>query len=233
MVYHDQLMRDDSAAWAVEWARSRPLDFAPGSQFKYSNTAYLILGLIIERVSGKTYEEDLREHLFVPLKLTSTMHVDRTRTGAWSRVGLHASAPLYDNVGGLALTSEHLRRVPELRMEPPQGDGGLLSTVDDLYARTRALLGHGGLYPSLVREVLTPSMPGSYASGWYITKRFDQDRIRHNGILPGMVSSIDLYSQRTQIVIVLCDLDRARLSNITYDLSSIVFGTPLRSTAQP
>ena len=216
--YYAKLMRDDSAKTAIEWARSKPLDFAPGSKFKYSNTAYVILGFIIERVSGKSYEEYLRERVFTPLQMTSTMHIDRTRVQRDRAEGYTHQAPLNDVVAGFPLTASHLRRVPPLRQSPPQADGGLLSTIDDLHAWTRAVLGHP--------ELLEPNQPGDYAAGWFIGRKFDRTRYSHNGVLPGMVSSIDIYPESETIVIALCNLDRARLSNITRDLTQIVFGLP-------
>jgi CubicO group peptidase (beta-lactamase class C family) len=225
--YFAALTRDDSAKTNIDWARAKPLDFAPGTQFKYSNTAYLILGLIIEKVSGKTYEEYLRERVFTPLQMTSTMHIDRTRVQRNRATPYSHQAPLYDLVGGIDLTtSTQLRPVPLLRQTPPQADGGLLSTIDDLHKWTRAILGDGPLDAAFVHELLTPNQPGDYASGWFINKRFDRDRITHNGILPGMVSEIDLYPQSKTIVILLSNLDRIRLSNIVRDLTSIVFGKP-------
>lgn len=223
---YDALMRDDAADAAIERARGRPLDFPPGTKFKYSNTAYLILGLIIERVSGAPYETYLRQRIFTPLGLASTAHIDRTRVQRARAEGYTHQAPLRDLVGGIALTSEHLRRVPHLRQAAPQADGGLLSTIDDLHNWTGVFLGRGGVEAELVRELLTPNEPGRYAAGWFVSKRFDRDRIHHNGVLPGMVSQIDIFPQSETVVIVLCNLDRARLSNIARDLALITFGMP-------
>ena len=216
--YYKALMRDDSAKTAIEWARGKPLDFAPGSKFKYSNTGYLLLGFIIERVSGKSYEEYLRERIYSPLQMTSTMHIDRTLVQRDRADAYTHQAPLYDVVAGFPLTSAHLRRVPPLRQLAPQADGGLLSTIDDLHKWAVAVLAR--------RELLQPNEPGGYAFGWFIGKRFDRTRYTHTGILPGMVSEIDLYPETNTIVIVLCNLDRVRFGNVTRDLTSIVFGRP-------
>jgi CubicO group peptidase (beta-lactamase class C family) len=56
----------------VQFASESPLDFGPGTQIRYSNTGYYLLGLLIERVSGKPYEQFLRERIFQPLQMTST-----------------------------------------------------------------------------------------------------------------------------------------------------------------
>lgn len=216
--YYANLMRDDSAKWAIDWARTRPLDFAPGSQFKYSNTAYLILGFIIERASGRTYEEFLHERAFAPLKLTSTMHIDRTRPQLHRADAYTHRAPLLEAVAGIALTSAHLRRAPALRQESPQADGGLLSTVDDLYTWTRFILGKP--------ELLEPQQPGGYAYGWFVTTRNDRKLIFHTGSLPGMTSIIQMYPESGTTLILLCNFDRARMANIARDLTNIVFGRP-------
>ena len=224
--YYASLMRDDSAATAIETARAKPLDFAPGTQFKYSNTAYVILGLIIERVSGKSYEEFLRERIFTPLKMTSTMHIDRTRPQLHRADAYTHQAPLVEALAGLELTSSHLRRVPPLRQAPPQADGGLLSTIDDLHLWARALLGDGPFDAQLLAPVFQPNEPGAYGLGWFIGKKFDRTLYSHTGVLPGMVSTFHLYPESRTIVIVLCNLDRARMGNIARDLTSIVFGHP-------
>ncbi|HEU4520497.1 MAG TPA: serine hydrolase, partial [Thermoanaerobaculia bacterium] len=224
--YYAALMRDDSATTAIDQARTRPLDFEPGTKFKYSNTAYLILGFMIERISGTSYENYLRDRLFRPLGMTSTVHIDRTRVQSGRADGYTHEAPLYDTVGGFALTSDHLRRVPALRQKAPQADGGFLSTVDDLHVWARAIIGRGPLGDALLRDLLAPNERGNYAAGWFIGRRFDRDRIHHNGILPGMLSQLDIYPASQTIVIVLCNLDRARLSNISRDLALIALDRP-------
>jgi CubicO group peptidase (beta-lactamase class C family) len=222
--YYARLLVDDAAASTIDWARARPLEFAPGSKFQYSNTAYLLLGLIIEKVSGKSYEEFLRERLFTPLRMTSTVHIDRSRVQRNRAEGYTHQAPLFDLVKGFSLTGPHLRRVKQLPHTPPQADGGLLSTVDDLYKWASALLGDGSLDANVVRELLTPE--GDYAFGWYVGKRFERTRIWHTGVLPGTVSAIDLYPDSKTVIVWISNLDRARMGNITRELTSIVFGRP-------
>ena len=216
--YYASLMRDDSAKAALDAARARPLNFAPGSKLEYSNTAYLILGYIIERVAGRSYEEFLRERIFTPLNMTATAHIDRTRPQLRRADGYTHQAPLYDLIAGVPLTSQHVMRVPPLRQLAPQADGGLLSTIDDLYVWTRHVRGRP--------ELFATSETGNYAFGWFVGKRFERTWYSHTGVLPGMVSFIHLYPESDTTLIVLCNLDRARLSNIGRDLAHIVFGRP-------
>lgn len=215
---YEETLADASAKEVIDWARQRPLDFAPGTKFGYSNTGYLVLGSIVERLSGRTYEEYLRERVFTPLQMTATMHIDRTRPQRHRADGYTHQAPLYDLVAGLPLTSPHLMRVTALRHEAPQADGGLLSTIDDLHVWTRFVLARP--------ELLEPHEPGGYAYGWYAGKRFGRTLYSHTGVLPGMVSAIHLYPETNTTLIILCNLDRARLANITRDLTHTLLGRP-------
>lgn len=69
-----------SPAVAVRLAAARPLQFAPGSAYAYSSTGYLVLGLLLEQVTGRTFDELLRDRIFAPLALTGTTH-DAPRAG--------------------------------------------------------------------------------------------------------------------------------------------------------
>lgn len=194
--FFETMGRPNSAPALVDWARSRPLDFAPGTKFHYSNTAYLILGFIIERASGATYEEYLRQRVFEPLGMKATVHADRSRPQLHRADAYTHQAPLYDVVAGFPLTSAHIRRVPLVRMDAPHADGGLLSTVDDLHAWGRAMLGEGPYSPEQLAELLRPNTPGDYAFGWFAGKRYDRAAFWHTGVEPGMVSSFQLYPAR-------------------------------------
>jgi CubicO group peptidase (beta-lactamase class C family) len=208
----------------VEDAKSKPLDFPPGSKFHYSNTGYLILGAIIEHVSGMSYEAFLRSRVFGPLGLSHTRHIARDKPVAGAAKGYTHSAPLDSSVLGFPLTSHWLQPTPVARLDAPHADGGLRSTVDDLFRWTRALDDSGPI-PAERRARLAGSEEG-YAYGWIRGTRFDRLRLFHTGVLPGFVSEIDRYPESGTTIIVLSNLERSRTSAIARDLSSIVFELP-------
>src|SRR5204862_4949447 len=88
-----QLFRTDhTAAEILRLVSGRPLDFPPGEKWSYSNTGYYVLGLLIEKVSGKPYWEFLDERIFEPLGMTQTRSgdpkaviPDRARGYAWEQ----------------------------------------------------------------------------------------------------------------------------------------------------
>lgn len=223
--YYANLTQPKSVAAMIDWARARPLDFPPGSKFNYSNTAYLLLGTILEKVSGKTYEALLRERICAPLGMTRTSHIDRERVERDRAEGYSHQAPLEATIHGIALTSEHFRHVPQLRQDPPQADGGLLSTVDDLYKWAHVFTGESVLAGrTTVDALLTPVE--EYAAGWFVTTANGRRKVSHTGILPGMVSGFDIFPESRTVILWLGNMDRIRVTSFKRDLTSIVFGEP-------
>ncbi len=106
---------------------------------------------------------------------------------------------------------------------PPQGDAWLYSTVDDLLSFSRQMEGSALIPPSLAVEMTTPAQAG-YGAGWIVDEAFDRKRTRHNGILPGFVSDFIRFPDDKVTIVLLSNLDRARLAKISRDVSAMVFG---------
>src|SRR4029453_9425874 len=99
--------------------KDKPLDFKPGEKFSYSNSGYILLGYIIEKVAGKTYEEFVREQMLTPLGMTST---------GYDRPG----AILPHRASGYSRQGEAMVNAAYLDMSIPHAAGALYSTVEDL-----------------------------------------------------------------------------------------------------
>lgn len=108
-----------------------PLEFVPGTDCKYSDSGYIVLGAIVEVVSGKQYENYLCENLLNPLDMHATYDESR-----------HVAIP-HRALG--YITGENSRQAAYIDMSFPHGAGALVSTVDDLYKWNRALL--NGSFP--------------------------------------------------------------------------------------
>ncbi len=104
-----------------------PLDFLPGSAFKYNNGAYVILGHIIERLTGQTYEAYLRENILDPLGLQNTGYE-------------HVEVIVPERVPGYRFKDGSIENAGFLAMSVPHAAGALYSTLDDLLTWQRALL---------------------------------------------------------------------------------------------
>jgi CubicO group peptidase (beta-lactamase class C family) len=125
---------------------SPTLAYDPGTDWRYSNTAYVLLGVVVETVASQSYGEFMQQRLFAPLGLTHTAVDDATRVAA-NRASGYSSAPRaasgFDNASFIA-------------MSYPGGAGNLRSTCEDLCAWHAALLGGKVLKPESLKEMLTP-----------------------------------------------------------------------------
>ena len=164
-------------------------DFAPGLGWKYSNTGYLLLGKLIERVTGRSYEEELERRLLAPLGLkTIAMRNGDSLPGevvtSWGSAG-----------GGGTL--ENLNHPPLLaHFSSSWTSGGLFSTVEEL-ARWGDMLYRGRvLSPAMMTELTTVrSLPefgpeGGYGLGVERRRLFDRVGLGHGGGMPGFVTHL-------------------------------------------
>jgi uncharacterized protein YbbC (DUF1343 family)/CubicO group peptidase (beta-lactamase class C family) len=154
-----------------------PVD-APGSKFSYSDINFIVLGALVERVSGETLDEYAKRHIFVPLKMLHTRFVPPVaRQAGW----IEKIAPTqYDE-------NEHMLHgvvhdPTARRMGGVAGQAGLFSTADDLAKFAQALLnGGGGILSTLSVEKMTrpeqpPSAPVLRGFGWDIDSPYSSNR---------------------------------------------------------
>jgi CubicO group peptidase (beta-lactamase class C family) len=141
---------------AVSAIFAKPLKHAPGEKFTYSNDNYSLLAIIVEAVSGKSYEDYLRKNLFAPLKMSDT--------GFW---------------GEKAHIAELLKQ-PDRQMLKPnwgfRGGTGIYSTVGDLFKWQQALFGDNILNKTSRQKILTPYYEmsrGKYGYGWFMSRLSD------------------------------------------------------------
>ncbi len=116
---------DLSPTEMIEIFRNEPMDFAPGEQYRYNNSAYFLLGYIIEKVSGMTYPEFLEKNIFMPLALKNTFY------GSQSKI-------IRNRAQGYQKQSE-FTRAEYLSMTQPYSAGSIMSTVEDLFTWQQAV----------------------------------------------------------------------------------------------
>ncbi len=193
--YDDQITKDLTPGEVVALIAGRPLEFEPGTQFKYSNTNYILLGMVIEKASGQTYGEYLIEHIGKPLGLTDTRY---SRDDALTP--RHARGYEKDKSGKWA-------PAPPLSMTQPFAAGAIESTVDDL-AKWTAALDEGKLIdPALRDRAWTPftptERPSRYGFGWNIRPEAGERWIGHGGAINGFMSSAVWIPEKKVFVAVL------------------------------
>jgi len=213
---HDSLLaivRDDS------------LQFDPGSHFYYNNTGYYMLGMIIERVTGKSYGEYLREKLFVPHGLTSTIYCGESPI-------IKRRARGYGRGAGGLVNADYIS------MNLPFAAGSLCSTVGDLASWTRLLhdgkLVNATSFAAMTRPVkLTSGRPMSYGFGLTIDTVGSHRRIAHGGGINGFISQLAYYPNDTLTIAVLANTAPAPSDQIAENIARAAFGMPMRGAPQP
>jgi D-alanyl-D-alanine carboxypeptidase len=219
---YSNYMAQDSAAWRIARdARSRPLDFEPGSKFHYSNSAYILLGFIIERAAGMPYEEFLRARIHEPLGMTHSTQDHSAELLPDRAQGYRLRPGTYpDGYNDGLERSEYLNAHYQL-MLPPQADAGLVTTARDLYEWDQALYGEQLASRAMVDSMFTPGL-GGYGYGWFIRDGADGVTHEHSGGLPGFTCYIMRVPASHRTIIVLGNLEH--LGGTVRDLAAIMRG---------
>jgi CubicO group peptidase (beta-lactamase class C family) len=167
-----------------------PLEFEPGSQMRYSNSNYNLLTLIIEKVSGQGYESFLRENIWNPLGLRSTVDgTDMSRLIPNRATGVEPAG-----IRGVGLPRY-------IDWSSRKGSGSLVSTALDLDRFAEALYGGKLLQPASLAKILAPAE--GFAYGWARGERFGRKLMRGSGRSPGYNASVQRYLDDGTTVIVL------------------------------
>lgn len=189
-------------------SKDKPLDFQPGEGFKYDNSGYIFLGIIIEKVSGEKYADYLRKHIFDPLDMHESGYDD-------TRSILKNRAAGYSNRNG------QLRNADYIDMTLPYAAGSLYSNVRDLYRWDRALYTDKVLSKASRDKMWTP-VKNNYAYGWFINTR-GRKQVSHGGGINGFSTAILRYPDDDAVVIVLSNTDSANPSAIAIQLAGLLF----------
>ncbi len=191
--------------------KARPLDFAPGSKYKYSNSGYEVLGVIIENVSGEKYEDYLRKHIFDPLDMQDTGY-DHDTT-----IIKHRAAGYERSKDGKIRNAEYID------MSIPYSAGSLYSTVEDLYRWDRALYTDKVLAARWREKMFTPFL-NNYAYGWIVRGEGKDRTISHSGGVNGFRTMIQRYPGQDGCIIVLDNGGGPALREMINGLSAALFG---------
>jgi len=210
----------------VDEAKTKPLDFPPGTKFRYSNTGYLVLAQVVESAAKKPFNDFVSEALLRPAGMRQAGLFDGTSTPERLATGYtHPDLGWAKVLAGAPLTDGHLVPLPRFPLTPPAGDAGLYATVDDLLAWNRVMDGSALVPKAEADEVFSPGLE-NYGYGWFSGEGFRRRRFRHNGALPGYTSDLVKFPDEGLTIVVFSNLDRARLSVIVRDVTAIVLGDP-------
>jgi CubicO group peptidase (beta-lactamase class C family) len=195
---------------------SGDLEFTPGSKFEYDNSGYFLLGAIIEKVTGKKYEEVLQERIFKPLGMRNS--------------GYDHSEPLMEHrAAGYEHGKDGFVNAEYLDMSIPYAAGSLYSTVEDLYLWDQALYTEKLLSNELKAKMWTPAL-SNYAYGWGVAKIPEekvgagQTLIQHGGGINGFNTHEARYVDEKHLVVLLNNTGATKLEQMTEGIAAILYG---------
>ena len=215
LLTHTSGIRDDAAKYEPGTPdklvfNDSPLNFQPGEQWSYTNLGYIVLGYLLERISGQTYEEFVHENIFKPLGmndsglLSNVTVIPRRATGYW---------PGNNGI-------ENADR-PDPRMH--FSAGSLYSSTEDLLRWNEGLFSGKVLTPASLRKMTTP-FKGEYACGVYVKRVNGHLMIEHDGNNIGFNSDMAYYPEDKIAVIVLANLNGTVTSEMTMALAAVAHG---------
>jgi len=214
---------------SYEDALKKPLEFEPGTRVSYSNIGYQMLGKIIEKVSGVTYEQYLQDSFFRPLGMTNS--------------GIDRESSLKDRACGYLNSAEGFQSAGRNAAADVYSAGGLFSSVEDLFAWNQALQSGKLLKAETLKLVFTPDRladgrDGVFGLGWMIGQYKGLLQIHHGGDIGGFNTEVSCFPDQKLTIIVLSNIgmrppgplpDSASLSQ---KIAQIYIGDQMKETPQ-
>jgi D-alanyl-D-alanine carboxypeptidase len=208
----------------IDLFKDVPRTFAPGERWSYCNSGYILLGAILEQITGISYADFLGEHIFTPLGMRSTFLETPNRPITPHLVNGYTRTP-----------SGYL---PAEYFSPTHfyAAGGLISTLEDI-ARWFAALSTGDLLcPETLRRMWTPyrladGRSTRYGYGWFLSECQGQPVVEHHGSLPGCANYLLALPEDDILVIVLSNEDGGlnRVERLTLEIAAVTLGKPYPS----
>jgi CubicO group peptidase (beta-lactamase class C family) len=205
----------------VDYIKDEPLNFKPGSNYRYSNSNFYLLGYIIEIVTGETFEKYLQENVLDKAGLKNTFYID-------SEKHIPNVAQGYSKFDG---------KIEKATLQPIDilySAGGLISNVDDIYKWHRALYSQQLIKKETLEKAITPyKFPdgtfSQYACGWFVKNIDGSKTIEHSGSTDGFQSDEIYLPDESVFVVALyncyeADMDWQILTN---DIARVALGKPL------
>lgn len=192
----------------IDQVGSYPLEFTPGTQYKYGNSSFVLLGYIIENITGANYWAWMKSEVFRPLGMTGTGQRDPRRVVPGRVHGYERN-----NFGSLDNRDSDLTAL--------FSTGGMMTTLDDLVRWDAAL--RSGPIPSAssraqmwIPTTLPDGSSKHYGLGWGVATS-GRANIGHSGFASGFSSTFQIYPDDHLTIIVLCNLGEESLANIIAD----------------
>ncbi len=193
--------------------KNAPTDFKPGVNYNYSNSNYILLGFIIEKITSKSYYQNIRERIFQPLKMNHSGFNFSSLKSANKATGYSRLNSKYKNIS-LIVDSSLMYAA-----------GGIYSTISDLYKWDQALYTDKIIHDSSLQKAFT-IYKNNYGYGWMIDSAYNKKAVMHEGATFGFTSFIGRIPADSICIILLDNKQSNGLIKIAEDINSILNNQP-------
>jgi len=201
----------------IDFFKNEPMDFAPGEEFRYNNSAYFILGYIIEKVSGQTYEQFIETNIFKHLGMNSSFYGSNSEIIKKRAYGYQKQED-FVNAEYLSLTQ-------------PYAAGSIMSTVNDLFIWNRAirsnkLIKKESIELAFTNYELNNGEKINYGYGWFINEINGSPTIEHGGGIFGYITNSIYIPNEDVFIAVFSNCDCNGPGQISTEMAAIAIGKP-------
>jgi len=190
--------------------RDKPLDFQPGEKWKYSNSGYVLLGYLLEKISGQSYQDFVTQNIFKPLGMNDSGYDSNSTVIPHRAYGYTPSPHGIVNAGYVDMTI-------------PFSAGALYSTTHDLLRWEQGLFGGKVLSAASLKKMTTP-FKENYACGLAVRTVNGHQLIEHGGGIEGFNTELAYYPEDKLIIVVLGNLNGGAPEEIASKLGSVAYG---------
>ena len=191
--------------------RDQPLDFDPGTKWAYSNSGYVVLGELIQEVSGVPYAQFVRDNILTPIGMNDSGYDSNAAIIARRASGYRTGKK------GTLLNAEYID------MSVPFAAGALYSTTEDLLKWQIALFAGKVVSPASLTKMTTPFI-GNYAFGLFVEQRGEHKFIGHNGGIDGFSTDLHYWPDQRITVVVLANEESSARTDIAAKLDDLAQG---------
>lgn len=210
--------KDITPTELIDVFKNEPMDFKPGEQYLYNNSGYVILGYIIEKITGKPYAEFVQQRIFDKLNMNNSYYGSKSALIENRANGYQQGESGYVNANYISMTI-------------PYAAGSLMSTVDDLFIWNSAIRAHKLISKESTEKAFTNYKLNNgnhinYGYGWQTTQIKDVPVIAHGGGIFGYTSQGVYVPSENVYVIILTNCDCNSPSETAYKVAAIAIGKP-------
>jgi CubicO group peptidase (beta-lactamase class C family) len=223
--FEGKMRTDMTTMEVIKLTEKDTLEFKPGTKWNYNNTGYVMLGYIIEKITGKPYEEYIQQNLFTPAGMTNSYYGSEAKIIRNRAKGYEKEKNVFQNSDYISMTLPHAA-------------GSLLSTVEDLWKWNKALHSYKLIKKEWLDKATTPYLlPNGkstrYGYGLSMNLVQGSKAIEHGGGIPGFLTDAIYLPAEDVFVAVFSNCDCKSPDNITYKMAALAIGKPLNLNAIP